>query len=428
MGHRRSASLKGKREFLMSLNGDDPTTSRPRRSALSVIVATVVSGASGFITLLIVAPVVGPAGYASFSVYWAALFLAVGVLFGVQQETTRAVADASARRNFIGGSSVVRFALLLGAAVLVLALSTSLLWAEPLFGEGNGGWALALSVGVASYVGVATLNGVLAGSGRWGGFAAIPLIDGLLRLILVAIALWMGADGVAIAWAVALPFPISLLAVGLAQWSAARSHFVVRESYRAFTSNASRTIVASTSNAVLVTGFPLILALVQNDDRASLGAVVLALTLARAPILVPLTVLQSFLIARFSGSPSTARNLMVTMMLVLAVLAPVLAAIAGLWGRDVLITLFGAGFAVQGALLAWMVIASGCLGFLTITGARVLAAGRHTVFATGWAMACLIAIVLVAFTPWDVGTRTVVGLVIGPLVGVAVHLAFARRR
>jgi O-antigen/teichoic acid export membrane protein len=413
----------------MSSRGDTPIGSRPRRSILFVIVATAVSGASGFITLLIVAPAVGPAGYASFSVYWAALFLAVGVLVGVQQETTRAVADAGARRMVVrGGSSVLRFAGMLGAAVLIIVAATSLLWAEPLFGEGTEGWALALSIGVSSYVGVATLNGTLAGSGHWGGFAAIPLIDGLLRLLLVAVALWMGADGTAIAWAVALPFPISLLAVGVARWSVVRSHSVVRESYRAFALNASRTIVASTSNAVLVTGFPLILALVANDDRASLGAVVLALTLARAPILVPLTVLQSFLIARFSASPDTARQLMVRMVLGLAVVAPVLGVIAGLWGGNVLMWLFGDGFVVPGALLTWMVVASGCLGLLTVTGARVLAAGRHTVFATGWALACLVAVALVALTPGDVGTRTVIGLVVGPLVGVAVHLVVGRRR
>lgn len=413
----------------MSSSAESPSMQRPRRSILVVIAATVVSGASGFVTLLIVAPAVGPAGYASFSVYWAALFMVVGVLFGVQQETTRAVADVSVRgADSRGGSSVLRFAAMLGAVVFLLVAATSALWAGPLLGAGNAGWAWPLAVGAAAYVGVAALNGVLAGSGHWGGFAAVPLIDGMLRLALVAGALAMGADGTIIAWAVALPFPISLLIVGLARWSVVISRSVVRESYSAFGLNASRTIVASTSNAVLVTGFPLILALVGSDDRATLGAVILSLTLARAPILVPLTVLQSMLIARFSASPGTARKLMVSMMLLLAVLAPALAAIAGLWGEGVLVWLFGAEFAVPGPLLAWLVMASGCLGVLTVTGARVLAAGHHTVFAAGWAIACAISIAVVVIAPGDIGVRTVFGLVLGPLVGVAVHLTFGRRR
>lgn len=406
-----------------------PAGWRPQRSLVLVLIGTAVSGASGFLTLLIVAPALGPAGYASFSLYWAALFMMVGVLFGVQQETTRAVADAGVHlEETTDRSSVIRFAGVLGVAVLVLLATTALLWAEPLFGAGNGDWAVALAVGVASYIGVATLNGVLAGSGHWAGFAAVPFLDGLLRLILVAVALWAGADGTALAWAVAIPFPLSLLVVGAAQWAAVRSHARVRETYRAFALNASRTIVASSANAVLVTGFPVILSFVANDDRAQLGAIVLALTLARAPILVPLTVLQSMLIARFSASPHDARRLMVTVVAALGVATPVLGAIAGLWGEGVLVGLFGAGFAVDGLLLAGLVVASGCLGLLTVTGARVLAAGRHTVFATGWVLACVLAVATVAFTPGDLGIRTIVGLIAGPIAGAAWHMGFGRAR
>lgn len=416
----------------MPSSADKPAVRGPRGGVLLVIAATVVSAASGLITLMIVAPAVGPAGYASFSVYWAALFMIVGVLFGLQQETTRAVADVGARaargQELHGGSSVLRFAAVLAATVLVLIAATSFLWAPSLFGAGGAAWGIALSVGAASYAGVATLNGILAGSGRWGGFATVLVIDGLLRLALVAAALMLGADGTVLAWAVALPFPVSFLAVALLQRKVVRAHASVRESYRALAHNSSRTVVASASNAVLVTGFPLILSLVASDDRAALGAVVLALTLARAPILVPLTALQSMLIARFSASPATARRLMTLVMVGLVAVAATLGTIVGLWGESVLVWWFGAGFAVPGALLTWLVIASGCLGLLTVTGAHTLAAGRHTLFAAGWAIACLLAIATVAFTPADVGTRTVIGLIAGPLAGVVVHLVVGRRR
>lgn len=412
----------------MSSSAEQPPVRRPRRSILLVLMATAVSGASGFVTLLIVAPVLGPAGYASFSMYWAVLFMVVGVLFGVQQETTRAVSDAGEYQARPGDSSVIRFSGALGLAVLVLLVATALIWAEPVFGAGNGGWALPLAIGAASYVSVAALNGILAGSGHWGGFAAVPFIDALLRLLLVAVVLWMGADGTALAWAVAIPFPVSLLVVGSVWWTVVRSRSRVREPYRAFAFNASRTIVASTANAVLVTGFPVILSLMAGGDRAALGVVVLALTLSRAPILVPLTVLQSMLIARFSASPKEAPRLMAIAVAALAVATPVIGAVAGLWGASVLTALFGEQFAVPGALLTWLVIASGCLGLLTITGARVLAAGHHTVFATGWVLACVLAVATVAFTPGDVGVRTVVGLVVGPLIGAGWHLLFGRRR
>ncbi|KQQ68805.1 hypothetical protein ASF63_02110 [Microbacterium sp. Leaf320] len=386
------------------------------------------SAASSFLILLVVAPALGPAGYASFSVYWGALFMVVGILFGVQQESTRAVSHKGESFPESGGSSsLLRFAGVLGAAVLVLVVTTGLIWAGPLFGSANAGWAYPLAIAVASYVGVAALNGILAGSGQWGGFAAVPLIDGLLRLILVAIALWTGADGTALAWAVAIPFPVSLLVVVSARWAAVRSYSRVRESYRALASNASRTMVASTANAVLVNGFPVILSLLAGGDRAALGAVVLALTLTRAPILVPLTALQSMLIARFSAAPEKAPRLMVTVLIGLCVFTPVVGVVAGLWGESLLVGLFGGGFAIEGALLTWLVIASGCLGVLTVTGARALAAGRHTAFATGWVLACVLAVAAVALTPGDIGFRTVVGLIVGPLIGAAWHLVFGRR-
>lgn len=410
-------------------SGAEPSSGRrPPRSLLLVLSATAVSGVSSFVVLLIVAPALGPAGYASFSVYWGALFMAVGVLFGIQQESTRAVSDAAERgTDRREGSSLIRFAGVLGSAVLLLILTTGLVWAAPLFGAENQVWIYPLAIAVGSYVGVAALNGILAGTGQWNGFAGVSLIDGVLRLILVAVALWAGADGTAIAWAVAIPFPVSLVVVAIANRATVRSNSTVPESYRALSSNAGRTITASSANAVLVNGFPVILSLLASNDRAALGAVVLALTLTRAPILVPLTALQSMLISRFSASPQDARRLMATSIAALAVLAPVLAAIAGLWGPGILHWLFGAEFVVSGALLAWLVIAAGCLGLLTITGARILAAGRHTVFAAGWVVACLLAIVAVAGTPGDIGTRTVVGLVLGPLVGAGCHLIYGRR-
>lgn len=412
----------------MASGVEPPSGRRPRRSLLLVLIATAVSAASSFVILLVVAPALGPAGYASFSVYWGALFMVVGILFGVQQESTRAVSHGGEPFSESGGSSsLLRFAGVLGAAVLVLVVTTGLIWAGPLFGSSNADWAYPLAIAVASYVGVAALNGILAGSGQWGGFAAVPLIDGLLRLILVAIALWTGGDGTALAWAVAIPFPVSLVVIASARWAAVRSYSRVRESYRALASNASRTMVASTANAVLVNGFPVILSLLAGGDRAALGAVVLALTLTRAPILVPLTALQSMLIARFSAAPEKAPRLMVTVLIGLCVFTPAVGVVAGLWGESLLVELFGGGFAIEGALLTWLVIASGCLGVLTVTGARALAAGRHTAFATGWVLACVLAVAAVALTPGGIGFRTVVGLIVGPLIGAAWHLVFGRR-
>lgn len=401
-----------------------------RGGLLLVLAATAVSAVSSFVVLLVVAPALGPAGYASFSVYWAALFMLVGVLFGVQQEATRAVSASgpAAPAAAHPSASLIRFAAIVGSGMIVVLASTGLLWAGPLFGVENVDWAAPLAVAVGFYVGVAALNGILAGSGQWSAFAAVPLIDGVLRLILVAAVLWLDADRTALAWAVAVPFPVSLAVVAAARARAVRRRALVAESYRSLSANVGRTIVASSANAVLVNGFPVVLAVLVGGDQAALGAVVLALTLTRAPILVPLTALQSMLIARFSSFPDAARRLMTTVVTALIVLTPLLAVIAGVWGTTVLKAFFGQGFAIPGPLLFGLVLASGCLGLLTVTGAWVLARGRHSAFAAGWVIACAVSVVTVALVPGEVGLRTVIALIVGPIMGAAWHLWTGRQR
>lgn len=412
------------------MTSGEAESGRPRGGLLLVLAATAVSAASSFIVLLVVAPALGPAGYASFSVYWAALFMVVGVLFGVQQEATRAVSatGVSSGKGPQPSASLIRFAAITGAGTIVILAATGLLWAPPLFGAENVDWAYPLAMAVGCYVGVAALNGILAGSGQWSAFAAVPLIDGVLRLILVAVALWLDADRTALAWAVAIPFPVSLAMVAAARARAVRGRAVVAESYRSLSANVGRTVVASSANAVLVNGFPVVLALIAGGDQAALGAVVLALTLTRAPILVPLTALQSMLIARFSSSPDTARRLMTVVVTSIVVATPLLAVIAGVWGTPVLAAFFGQGFAIPGPLLFGLVVASGCLGLLTVTGASVLARTRHSAFAGGWVIACVVSIVAVAVAPGEVGLRTVIALILGPLVGAAWHLWAGRPR
>lgn len=402
--------------------------SRSSRSVLVVLVATAVSAVSSFLVLLIVAPALGPAGYAVFAVYWAALFMVVGVLFGVQQETTRAVAHLESTPGpSEATTSPMRFAGVLGVVLLLVIGATGWWWTRPLFGEGHEVWAIPLAIAVASYVGVTALNGILAGRGAWTPFAAIPLIDGLLRLLLVAIVLWLGWGGTALAWAVAIPFPVSLAVVLLWQRSFVKKNGAIAGGYKKLAVNSSRTVLASSANALLVNGFPVVLSIFAGADQDALGAVVLALTLTRAPILVPLTALQSMLIARFSGKRSSTNRFMVLVMVGIVVVAAVIALAVWLWGEAVLGWIFGGGFVVAGWLLAGLVFASGCLGLLTVTGAAALASQRHNGFAAGWVIAAVVAIALVAVLPFAVGERTVLALIVGPVLGAIWHLIALQR-
>ncbi|MGA9376866.1 MAG: hypothetical protein WBV64_17915, partial [Mycobacterium sp.] len=58
---------------------------------------------------------------------------------------------------------------------------------------------------------------------------------------------------------------------------------------------------------------------------------------------------------------------------------------------------------------------------LTLTGAAAVAAALHRAYAAGWVGATLAAVALLLL-PLDLETKTVVALLCGPMVGIAVHL------
>lgn len=424
----------------------DSGASRGSSRGLALVLGgTVLSAASSFIVLLIVAPALGPEGYASFSVYWGALFMLVAVLFGVQQETTRGVAAYSAAQGgSVGGArgagdargarsgagrttSTLAYAAVIAVTLLVVIAGSGSLWSERLFGSGAGTWAIPLAVAVAAYVVVAAVNGILAGTETWGPFALLAVIDAVLRLLFVVVVLIGDWGGTALAWAVALPFPLSLAVVFMLRRSHLLAHARVAESRGQLTANIGRTVAASVATAVLINGFPVVLSLVGGAGQAELGAVVLAVTLTRAPILVPLTALQSMLISRFSGSPAGRTKLLIAVVVVIAALTALVALFVWAWGGALLAMFFGDGFVLAPAILAALVAAAGCLGIETATGAAVLSTGNHTMFAVGWIVAAVVAVAVVAIPFAGLGERVALALVVGPLIGSALH-AFALTR
>jgi hypothetical protein len=63
---------------------------------------------------------------------------------------------------------------------------------------------------------------------------------------------------------------------------------------------------------------------------------------------------------------------------------------------------------------------------LTLTGAAVVAAALHRAYALGWVGATVASTALLLL-PLPLETRTVIALLCGPLVGIAVHLAALTR-
>jgi hypothetical protein len=194
-----------------------------------------------------------------------------------------------------------------------------------------------------------------------------------------------------------------------------------------FLRGASHSIAAAGASAVLVMGFPVLLKATSDDLGATGGVVILAVTLTRAPLLVPLTAMQGNLIAHFVDQGThRLRALIAPTGVVMSVgLLGVLA--AGVFGPWLLSAAFGADYVADSALLAWLTAAAITMALLTVTGAATVAAALQRAYSLGW-ISATVATTALLLLPLSLGTRTVVALLCGPLVGIVVHLVALARR
>ena len=395
-----------------------------------ILGATVIAGVAGYVVTWRVYTEAGAAGFGVFSVFWSALFLVVGVLFGLQQEATRATAQTVAARGTAAPcrpiTSLWSFALVAALVVGLVVLATSLLWAVPSLGAANAGLAWFVALGSALNCVVAAASGVMAGAGMWRQLAGIVALDGILRVVGVIAVLSVTQDIVPLAVAVILPFPVSLAIVFLTAPRAFVQNARVAIGARRLIANTGRTMLAASATAVLINGFPLVLSFFAGpDNHAALGSLVLAVTLTRAPILVPLTALSSFLVSRFSHHPERTGRTVVLLLGAIAAVILVLCGAAWLFGEPIMRAVFGPQFDLGAGVLVALIASSGLIGALFVSGSAVLARNLHGLYAVGWVAASVVTLLLL-FLPLPLPERAALALAAGPAVGLVVHLVGMR--
>ncbi|MGV9712639.1 lipopolysaccharide biosynthesis protein [Gordonia sp. NPDC003424] len=388
-----------------------------------VTIATIIAAASGYLVLLLAARDLGAAGYGVFAVFWAAYGMVTGTQNGQLQETTRAVravADGAGPADHLVRPWRVNVAVGLSLGVVVAASSP--LWSARVFTDDRWLSVILLSVGVVSFAMYAHLAGALSGSVSWGAFATLLSVDALIRLV--------GALGAVVFDGGLIAFLV-ITVVGSVSWmillaSSPTARHAVRlpgdVPTRRFTVNTVTAMAAAAASAVLVMGFPVLINVTGPDeaDTATVGAVVLAVTLTRAPLLVPLNSFQGVLITRFVDGRDRPAAALAAPLAVVTVIGLVGAAAAWAIGPWLLSTVFGADFRLSGLGLAWFTLGATTLALLTVTGAAAIAVGAHRWYAAGWWVATLASIGLLLL-PLGVADRVAIALIGGPLVGMAVH-------
>lgn len=398
-----------------------------RGSVARVGTATALSAACGYVVIYLAARDLAPGGFSVFGVFWGAFGLFTGAANGLLQETTREVrATRYVDRPPENRTHPLRVAAMVGVVAAVVIAGSSPLWSGRLFVEARWLSVGLLSVGVAAFCLHATLLGMLAGTDHWTRYGALMVTDAVSRVTIAAATFVVGWGLTGFLWATVAGSTAWLIMLMASPTARATARLLTSGSTASFLRGAAHSITAAGASAILVMGFPVLLKLTSSELGAQGGVVILAVTLTRAPLLVPLTAMQGNLIAHFVDQGSDRLRALIAPAGFIAGIGTIGVLAAGLVGPWLLRVGFGSQYDASSALLAWLTGAAVAIAMLTLTGAATVAAALHRAYSLGW-VAATVASGLLLLVPLPLQTRTVVALLCGPMVGIAVHLVALAR-
>lgn len=411
----KGAAAKGRRSDAMSASG--------------VAVASAVAAIAGIVILFIASHSLSKEDNSEFLSFWAALFFMYGIVGGIQTESTRA-ATRSAVNMQQGRERVfpklITVGAISGGVLALLVLTASPFLVIHVFSLHSTIIVTGLILTAVLYSCHCVLAGVLQGNGEWTLYSRFLMLEALLRLVTIGTAagLALGLPGLEIACLIALAAWLILLASS----GTARRAMNVRADapLPAMLKQIFHNIVSSISSAALIVAFPLLIkvttpALVFEQSAPLL----LAISMTRAPIMVPLQAFQGFAIAQVAKAGSQGWRALQKPMLLLLGVGSAGAALAYFVGPSLML-LFGSGYEVSGLTLALLTLAAVIMAMLTLTGTAALATGRHRAFSSGWATAAIVAFAALLL-PLPLEIRCIASLTLGPLVGISVHVSSLSR-
>ena len=385
--------------------------------------ATIFAAASGFVVMWIASWALDAEhGYNSFLAYWGLFFACTGLIDGITQETTRAVA-ASRETQVRGSANPWKLGAAIGAALAAMVLLVGLFVMGRIVPTHPGTATGLLAFGLLSYAFQAVLSGILSGSGLWNRYAALVALDSGVRLVL-AVVVWALGGGL-------VEF-LAITVIGALSWAVVLALAPVRVQLDvdrgAFVRRVGSAMVASGASAALITGFPTAAsaafpAASAGAAGATVAAINNAVMLTRAPVLVPLQRFQSALVVRFVERRDSVYKALAAP--VGAIMGVGLVGFAAAWaiGPWILRVAYKPELFVDGLTLGLLTFASAFMGMLMITGVAVLALERHAFYVAGWLAATATAFAVLFLAPWGVAVTVVVALFAGPIIGALVHLA-----
>lgn len=423
-----------------------------RYQSLALLGSSLLAAVSTLLVTMIAQRALNGSELTEFLLFWAALFTVTGIITGIQPEITRAVGTARTRavadralanRAASGGvastegsapqgARVVTVTAALGAIAGALVLVSSPLWAGQQIPHSAAVGVTVMAVGVFLYALQATMSGVTAGEDRWYLFAAVGGLESAGRLILMLAAALMIPSLAGLEVATVVPMGLWLILAFVTV--SGRRLWVARADVpaRRLSLNILWSFLSSAAAAVLMMGFPNVLKAsgAAESEPVVLGTLILAISITRSPIMIPLQAFQGVAVSAFlkQRHRPVAAFIKPAAAVVAVGAAGALAAylVGPLLFRLIYPPAAGAESAYEaaasGITLGALVFASALLALMTLSGNMALAVNQHRIYLAGWVVAAAVTLSLAFLVPAPLVPRAIVALAVGPVCGFVVHM------
>lgn len=352
--------------------------------------------------------------------FLAALFAVYGVLSGVALEVTRAVA-AAARDDHAPGPQLWRIAAVVSVCAALAVLLLAPFWSERVLHGGDAALLPALTLAVAGYGVHCIVVGGASGRAWWREAALVIAGEATLRLVVTVLVVAAAASVTSMGAASAAGAFAWLALVALSARARAALHLRADVPALSLLRRIGASLVAQGASAVLVVGFPILLAATTGRaEYAAAAPLLLAISLTRAPVLLPLNALQGVAVSHLVRAGARMGPLLVRLLALVVAVAGLGAVAAWAVGPWLMRLLFGDGYAVDGTVLAVLTLAAGGTAALTLTGACAQALAAHSWYVAGWVVA-VVACVGLLQVEGSMEWRACLALGVSPLVGLVVH-------
>lgn len=410
-----------------------------RWESLAILLASLTAALSAFAATVIAQRSLSAEQNTEFLLFWSLLFGIFGVIAGIQQETTRAVGAARLRSLQGAGSQgarVLPISLGVGAVIAALVALSSGEWAEDQIPSTGGAGVALIVLGATLYAAHSAMSGAAAGHEKWflfAGFGGGEATWRLVALLLVAFTVGglLGLEAAVVS--ASLLWLVLVLVLPQAREIAGSRADVGGKKYL---QNVLFAMGSSAASAVLTVAFPTLLSWSQGEnpepvETATLGFLILAVSITRSPIMIPLQAFQGVAISAFLKQrhhPVAAMSKPAGALLGLGVVGAGAAWLIGPWlfsliyeRKDDAATAYDA--VNQGWVLGGLTFASALMALLVLSGTAVIALNAHRLYIAGWVVGAVVTTTLLFVLPLDLIERAMVALYIGPLLGFLTHLA-----